>query len=224
MQVGIVTGLQAEADAFCAGAGETVHDLPFPVRLLGRSGHRIAVASAGIGKVNAATAATALVLNHQAQLLLVIGTAGKLSALAGDCFWLAEALQHDYGAARPGSFAHFSAGEWPIGEARIAAFAAMADPGTALPHARIATGDAFVECPDHSRRLTSHLAADLVDMETAAVAQVAARFGLTWAAIKATTDEANGDSAGDFQANLAAAAARSAAAADRLVGMLVNGL
>ena len=58
--------------------------------------------------------------------------------------------------------------------------------------------------------MATQLDAALVDMETAAVAQVAERFGLPWAAIKATTDEANGESAGDFSANLARAARRAA--------------
>jgi adenosylhomocysteine nucleosidase len=54
----------------------------------------------------------------------------------------------------------------------------------------------------------------LVDMETAAVAQAAERLGLPWMAIKATTDDANGESAGDFSANLARAARRAAEAAE----------
>src|SRR3546814_5770892 len=87
----------------------------------------------------------------------------------------------------------------------------MADPGLGLPHARIASGDSFVACPDAAADLAA-LGATLVDMEVGAVAQVAARLGKPWAAIKAVTDEANGASAGDFHANLvraARAAARS---------------
>ena len=49
------------------------------------------------------------------------------------------------------------------------------------------------------------------------MAQVAERLGLPWAAIKATTDEANGESAGDFSANLARAARRAADAAEAVI-------
>ena len=102
----------------------------------------------------------------------------------------------------------------------MTAFQSIADPGLGLPHARIASGDAFIECPDHACFLAEGLSADVVDMETAALAQFCARAGVPWAGIKATTDDANEGSAGDFASNLAAAARRAAAAAERLVEMM----
>jgi adenosylhomocysteine nucleosidase len=57
-------------------------------------------------------------------------------------------------------------------------------------------------------------------METAGVAQYAGHVGLPWAGIKATTDDANHDSAGDFHANLLAASERAARAMERLVALL----
>ncbi len=57
-------------------------------------------------------------------------------------------------------------------------------------------------------------------MEVGAVAQVAARLGRPWAAIKAVTDEANGDSAGDFHANLVRAARVAGQAVERLIAMI----
>jgi adenosylhomocysteine nucleosidase len=150
----------------------------------------------------------------------VVGTAGKLSTLPGDCFMITEAVQGDYGAQRPGEFVHYTAGSWPIGPAEVVHFAAHALPDIGIPSARIVSGDAFVECPDHSAGLRDRLGGDLVDMETAAVAQAAGRLGLPWAAIKATTDDANGESADDFNANLARAAALAAAALERAIALL----
>jgi adenosylhomocysteine nucleosidase len=147
-------------------------------------------------------------------MLIMSGTCGSLGAAPG-AYWLAEAVQHDYGANEPGMFRRYRAGEWPIGEAGEAHFAAMADPGLGLPHARIASGDSFVACPDAAADLADTLGATLVDMEVAAVAQVAARLGKPWAAIKAVTDEANGESAGDFHANLVRAARLAAQAGRR---------
>jgi adenosylhomocysteine nucleosidase len=95
----------------------------------------------------------------------------------------------------------------------------MPDPDLGLPHARIASGDAFVEDPALAARLVA-MGCDLVDMEVAAVAQVAQMLGLPWAAVKAPTDGADGASAGDFNANLKAAAARAARAVEALVGRL----
>jgi len=93
----------------------------------------------------------------------------------------------------------------------------MPDPGLNLPHARIASGDSFVACPDAAAGLVRDLGATLVDMEVGAVAQASMRLRKPWAAIKAVTDDANGDSAGDFHTNLVRAARIAGTAIERLV-------
>lgn len=211
----ILAALPEEADALFSGAGAPV-DGPFAARRFDGDGHRLTIATCGLGKVNAALCAGTLA--RDADLLLMTGTCGSLGARPG-AYWIAEALQHDYGANQPGLFRRYRAGEWPIGEAGEAHFVAMADPGLGLPHARIASGDSFVACPDAAADLAA-LGATLVDMEVGAVAQAAARLGKPWAAIKAVTDEANGDSAGDFHANLVRAARVAGQAVERLVAMI----
>ena len=211
----ILAALPEEGDALFADAG-VKDDSPFAVRRLTAHGHDLTIAISGLGKVNAALAAG--MLGGDADLLLMSGTCGSLGAAPG-AYWLAEAVQHDYGANEPGRFRRYRAGEWPIGEAGEAHFAAMPDPGLGLPHARIASGDSFVACPDAAADLKS-LGATLVDMEVGAVAQVAARLGKPWAAIKAVTDEANGDSAGDFHANLVRAAHSAGREIERLIAAI----
>lgn len=221
-RIAIISGVQEEADAFLPGRHERIEQHgSLSVRFVNHAGHDIAVSCCGVGKVNAAMAATLLAHVTRADMLMIIGTAGKLSGVAGDTFLIHEAVQGDYGALRSDGFTHYTAGSWPIGPAAVEAFLAWPLPLTDIPQARIVTGDAFVECPDHSLRLREGLRGDLVDMETGALAQVATRLGLPWAAIKSTTDEANGESAGDFQANLLAAARRAAAAAERAIAALV---
>lgn len=216
MRVGIIAGVEEEADAFAPGRHDRVEQHGhLSVRFVALGPHEVAITCCGVGKVNAAIAATMLATVHRAELLVIVGTAGKLSGIAGDCFLIHEAVQGDYGAQRPEGFTHYTAGSWPIGPARVEAFLAHPLPDVGLPRARIVTGDAFVECPDHSLRLREGLSGDLVDMETGALAQTAVRLGLPWAAIKATTDDANGASAGDFQANLLRAARRAAEAVER---------
>lgn len=220
-RIGIITGVQEEADAFLPGQHDSIDQHgAFNIRRLTHGGHDVAICCAGIGKVNAALVATMLAMRYQADLLMIIGTAGKLSQIAGDCFVIHQAVQGDFGAQRPDGFTHYTAGSWPIGPASIEAFHAMPLPGLDLPKVRIVTGDSFVECPDHSLRLREGLGGDLVDMETGALAQVAIRLGLPWAAIKATTDDANGASAGDFQTNLLRAARLAAAAAEQAIAAL----
>lgn len=220
MQILILAALPEEADALCPGQGGPLHLVWPPARNLTIAGHDVVVATTGIGKVNIAAAAAQLHAGLGADLLLTLGTAGKLSAIAGDCFYLARAIQHDYGARRAQDFIHYQPGAWPMGPANAEPYQALADPGLDLPHACIASGDAFIEDPAFARHLVSALEADLVDMETAAVAQYARAVELPWAGIKATTDDANHESVGDFHANLLAASARAAESVERLLSLL----
>lgn len=220
MRIGLLAALREEADAFMPGAGETLPDGWPALRRIAAGRHEIILAATGIGKVNIATAAVRLHLQHGAELLMTMGTAGKLSAIKGDCFYLARAVQHDYGARRAESFVHYPPGAWPMGPAHVEPYRALADPGTGLPQACITSGDAFIEDAAYAAHLVAALDADVVDMETAAVAQYAVQAGLPWAGIKATTDDANHDSAGDFHANLLAASRRAGLAMEGLVTLL----
>jgi adenosylhomocysteine nucleosidase len=211
-KLAIFAALPQEADAFMAGEGEILTDAPFAIRDIGD----IVIATCGIGKVNIAAAAMMLVARYQPSLLAMTGTCGRVSEIKGDTFWIEGAVQHDYGVVRTGSFAHYQGGEWPMGPEGHPPFLAIPDPGLNLPHARIGSGDAFVACPDHAASLVLRLGIDLVDMEVAAMAQLAAKLGLPWAAIKSVTDDADGESAGDFRENLLNASARAAQAMERL--------
>ncbi len=217
MRIGIISGVKAEADAFMRDEkGKAMQLGPLDVRVLSLSGHHIRVICCGIGKVNAAIA-TALLAETRVDIMLIIGTAGKLSALPGNCFTISDAFQCDYGAWRDTGFAHYTAGSWPIGPAKLRPFTAAQTPDIGLPSARIVSGDSFIESAARGAAMQKFFGADLIDMETAAMAQVAARFRLPWAAIKAVTDHADGKSEGDFQRNLAQAAEMAAEAMQRLI-------
>lgn len=220
--IGIVTGLAEEADAIAPGLGEAVVVQGIAVRRVEIGRVPVAIACAGIGKVAAATAATLLAMHFDATLLMVVGTAGALADdVGGAPHWLSGAIQHDYGAARPDRFAHYDAGAWPIGPESVTAFKALPQPeGLGFAETVIASGDCFVECAGRAATIRDAMGARLVDMETAAVAQAASILGLPWCAIKASTDEANADSAGDFHANLGATARRAAVAAERAISLI----
>jgi len=218
----LVAALPEEADAFRPSEGRVVATKPHPLRIIDDGSTRIRIVTCGLGKVNAALA-VGLHVEAQTTLVAMIGTCGRIAPVAGDCFWISRAVQHDYGARQSSGLVHYRAGDWPMGNARDQAFAAMADPGLGLPHAGIASGDVFLECPDTASALARNLDVQLVDMEVAAVAQAAEALGLRWAAIKAVTDGADGESAGDFHANLLRAAKKAAEAAERLVQHLQPG-
>lgn len=224
--VAVITGVQDEADALLRDSPATRADSPFgAIRQLDHGGKRVSILCSGIGKVHAGAAALYMHSQFRPDLLLVIGTAGHVSERAGDCFYLRESLQADYGTLEKfgehDGFTHYNAGTWPIGPADWSPFTSYPMPDAlALPQARIATADCFVKCPERSGYLRDVLTADLVDMETAAVAQIAGMLDIPWAGIKAVTDGANSDSSGDFHANLAAAAKRAADAAADFIELI----
>lgn len=212
----LLAALAEEADAFLEGQGRIVEGEPLPVRIAETDVAQIRIVTCGLGKVNAALA-VGRYADASTFLVVMTGTCGRIGAIEGDCFWIARAIQHDYGARQAGGFVHYRAGDWPMGESRDHAFTAIWDPGLGLPHATIASGDVFLECADTAETLAQRLDVQLVDMEVAAVAQAAEALGLPWAAIKAVTDGADGESAGDFNANLKRAARKAAEAMERLI-------
>jgi adenosylhomocysteine nucleosidase len=219
-RIGIISGVSFELDAFLPGAGDTIEMSGLGVRSLAHAGKEILLACEGIGKVAAATAASVLAVAGKVDLLMVIGTAGKIGQRQERLFKITSAFEADYGARQEDRFVHYSAGVIPIGPAKLHYYQAMLTPMLDLPAARVATSDSFVESASHGAYLHANFAADLVDMETASVAHVASRRRLPWCAIKATTDEANGDSAVEFHSNLTASARLAAAAAEDLIKRL----
>lgn len=220
-RIGIVSGVAFELDAFLpAKPGDVIELAGLGVRSLSHGGKQILLACEGIGKVAAATAASVLAIAGKVDLLMVLGTAGKITHHSGQVFKIADAFEADYGARQQDRFVHYSAGVVPIGPPKLHFHQAMPTPQLDLPGARIATSDSFVESADHAAYLREHFHVDLVDMETAAVAHVAARRQLPWCAIKATTDEADADSAVNFHANLAQAARMAAEAAEAFISGL----
>jgi adenosylhomocysteine nucleosidase len=218
MQILLLAALPEEADTFCPGDGKVLDDEPMAVREVALPHVTVRIVTCGLGKVNAALAVGRYAASDT-NLVAMTGTCGRIGAVEGDAFWITRAVQHDYGARQPGGHVHYRAGDWPMGEARDQAFTAMPEPGLGLPHAAIASGDVFLECPETAQALAQKLGTLLVDMEVAAVAQAAETLGLPWCAIKAPTDTADGKSVGDFSTNLRRAARQAGQAMERLVAM-----
>ena len=212
----LIAALPEEADAFHPGFGVIVQTEPHPMRVIEHDGVQVKIITCGLGKVNAALA-VGRYADADTKLIAMNGTCGRIGDIDGDTFWIARAIQHDFGALGAGGLTPYRAGDWPMGEARDVDFLAMPDPGLGLPHANIISGDVFLECPATAKALAETLNAQLVDMEVAAIAQAAEVLGLPWCAIKAVTDGADGQSAGDFSANLKRAARKAAASMGQML-------
>jgi adenosylhomocysteine nucleosidase len=217
-RVGIISGVENELSAFLPDVPRvSANGGVLPVGHISREGKDLYLICAGIGKVAAATATTLLHARFDVDLVIVIGTAGKIGEIDGHVFNIVEAVQGDYGAQRDDGLTHYTPGALPIGQSDLQVFQAMQLADLDLPRARIATSDLFIECGVHAGKLRRALNVALVDMETAAVAQAASLVGIPWFAIKATTDDADGDSAGAFVANLDAAARAAATVVEEIL-------
>ncbi|XAH23459.1 5'-methylthioadenosine/adenosylhomocysteine nucleosidase [Xylophilus sp. GW821-FHT01B05] len=193
----------------------------------------VVLALSGIGKVAAASTATLLIERFGAARILFTGVAGGLGAQVrvGDVVVARDFVQHDMNAAP--LFPRFEVpltgvSRFPADAALTdallqAARAALADPdlvdaaerlrfGLQQPkvhHGLLASGDRFVSSHAEVAELRAALPEALaVDMESAAVAQVCAAYGLPFAAVRTVSDRADDAAHVDFPAFVTAVASR----------------
>ncbi|WP_269713610.1 5'-methylthioadenosine/S-adenosylhomocysteine nucleosidase [Caulobacter sp. NIBR2454] len=191
-------------------------------------GRPIALALAGIGKVNAAAGAAVLLDRYEAKALIFSGVAGGLNPAFGvGSVLLGERLAiHDFGLVAEGAFIPTASGEIPIGAPRLqaaelvseevrAVLAQLRDAVAPRLDASVALGslitaDYFLNCAVTRDGLHATLGADAIDMESGAVAQVAKAWGAPLYVIRTLSDQAGDDSHLSFT-QMAAMAARNSA-------------
>jgi adenosylhomocysteine nucleosidase len=174
-----------------------------------------------IGKVAAATTATALIERFGVARIVFTGVAGGLAlgVNVGDVVVADSFLQHDldaspifpkyqvplYGVDR------FAAD--PALSARLAVAAQLALPGVRLHRGLVVSGDRFVSTTAESRALQAALPLALaVEMEGAAIAQVCHDYGVAFAAVRTVSDRADDAAHGDFVRFVREVASRHSAA------------
>lgn len=169
----------------------------------------VVLCQSGIGKVNAALAAAEVIARFDPQILIVSGLAGSLRSDlgAGDVVVSSGAAHHDFDlrpllrgpGILPGmSSATFRATDELIDAAKLSCRSAL-DAREALGHGRyellvgtVASGDSLVASATRKAEITGTLPeAVCVDMETAAVAQVAHITGRDWVSIRVISDAAD---------------------------------
>lgn len=174
-----------------------------------------------IGKVAAATTATALIERFSVDRIVFTGVAGGLApgverghVVVADSF-----LQHDLDASPI-----FPKYEVPLyGASRFATDAALTQqlaqavqralPGTHVHRGLVVSGDRFVATTAESRALQAALPEALaVEMEGAAIAQVCHDYGVPFAAVRTVSDRADDEAHGDFVAFIRDVASRHSAA------------
>ena len=198
----------------------------------------VVLAQAGIGKVNAAAAATLLLSAFGARSLIFSGVAGGLNpALGVGSVLLAERLAvHDYGIVTGGAFTPTAYGVIPVG-APVLSEPEPVDAAVRAVLARLAstmqdrldarlggvvTADYFLNCPVTRDELHARLGADAIDMESGAVAVVARGWNTPLYVIRTLSDLAGEDSHQTYDQMVEAAAANSAACVAALLELLAQ--
>jgi adenosylhomocysteine nucleosidase len=185
-------------------------------------GQPVVLALSRIGKVAAATTATALIEHFKVSRMVFTGVAGGMAAgvHVGDVVVATEFLQHDFDASPI-----FPRYEVPLyGQARFRCDEALtallfeasqagltglargprgAWPDAAVHRGLIASGDRFVSGATESQALRLALqdgghAVLAVEMEGAAVAQVCFDYGVPFAAVRTISDRADDQAHVDF--------------------------
>lgn len=224
-----------------------VQHLSHPQRLMhaGRAfwrgelqGRPVVLALSGIGKVAAATTATALIERFGVARIVFTGVAGGVGegVNVGDVVVAREYLQHDMdasplfprwevpGYARSRFVCDASLSALLSGAARAYlesaegqfGFAPLDGPAPAAPRLHqglVASGDRFVCAASETQHLRSTLQAAghdvlAVEMEGAAVAQVCHDYGLPFAAVRTISDRADDTAHVDFPAFVRTVATR----------------
>ena len=170
-------------------------------------GHAVIAVLSRIGKVAAATTATALIAHFGVRQIVFTGVAGGLGpgVRVGDVVVAETFLQHDLDASPI-----FPRHEVPLyGRSRFATDPALTQrlvdtarralPAAALHRGLIISGDRFVSTTSEARALQTELPDALaVEMEGAAIAQVCHDYGVAYAAVRTISDRADDDAHGDF--------------------------
>lgn len=229
MIIGIIAGVKEEINNLCTQKAVRRHIYGIDFTIDTWEGKQVVLAHAGTGKVAAAMAASLLIAKFQAQALIVTGTAGALDGNINRTYLITTAVQHDFGVDTDGGREIYLAGVLPVPDAHGPAgfhtpeafalkFAELIGDtvgGTEIEPGIILTGDTFVQSAAMVEALKG--TASIVDMETAAVAQVANQMRIPWIAAKSTTDHADQSADADWWANLEEAAARAGEVTRRIV-------
>ncbi len=204
---------------------------------------------AGMGKVNAAVVTTLLMEHYNCRAILFSGVAGGLDPElgVGDVIIGSKLIQHDYGMTVQEKLTTYQPGHLPIhmptgklgydaeptfiekimnelAEFKLPEISAEAAGGhkrqPIITSGTILTGDQFVGCTVVRDKLHNDLSGMAVEMEGAAIAQVADRYQVPFVIIRSLSDLAGEESTMDFVKFLEETAGGAALVLRRIINIL----
>ena len=205
--IGIIGAMDVEVAALIdqleAPKTQVVSGLRFHEgRLCGRD---VVVVRGGVGKVNAAMCAEAMILRWQPALILNVGVAGALTdrfaigdvAIGRDCVQYdvdTTALGDPVGMVSTVNRVDFPCAEWAIEALLEAAERA----GLRACATRIASGDTFNDDPADKRRIVERFGAEVCDMEGCPIAQVCWINGVSFTEVRGISDATDGEHSSEY--------------------------
>lgn len=169
------------------------------------NGTETVVAVAGVGKVNAAVCAEAMILRYAPDCLINVGVAGGLSPelKIGDIAVATGVVEHDMDTSPIGDPKGFITGINMVEmrtDPRITGMIsdAVAKIGINTKRGIIASGDQFIATDTQRQTIIGNFNAIAAEMEGASIGHVCTMNGVPFAVIRAISDGANSDSHMDF--------------------------
>ena len=197
MIIGIMGAMPDEVDQLCAKL-ENVTVEPYGGVEYHKgtlAGKQVVVCCAGMGKANAAATTQVLITKFGAEKIIFSGIAGNMTSKIGigDVCIGETVVYHDAELSMIAQSAPFQT-EYHGDPALVrTALDACAACGVKAIAGKIATGDLFVGDSETKAAIEAKCAPDCVEMEGAAVSQIAAKNGVPCVILRAMSDNADED-------------------------------
>ncbi|PTX50350.1 adenosylhomocysteine nucleosidase [Melghirimyces profundicolus] len=180
-------------------------------------GIRVILAVSGIGKANAAACMQYVITTYQPDEVINIGAAGSLDDCyqVGDVVLVTESIYHDVDCTGVGENPHALPRVPRIIPSDVTVARNLdriaGELGLTCHTGRVATGDAFISDGERRKTIRKGTEAGLVEMETAAFAQIAHLNGIPFVSVRSISDNADGVAEMSFETFLAEISERNAA-------------
>lgn len=197
------------------------------------NGIDVIAAECGIGKVNAAMTTSLLLGHYECDGIIFSGVAGGLNPDLnyGEVIVADKLIQHDYGAIVNGRFVHSLAGSFPqLADDPDYDFSfSMSDEmkesirfilGDYTRFGTVLTGDVYLACDNTRNALHKRFAADAIEMEGGAIAQVCCNFHKPFVIVRVLSDLAGSDSHVDFDTFVDSSSEKAATIVTKLLPMM----
>lgn len=232
-KIGIVVAMQEEFDEIENKMRDIeikrIKDLRF---LTGKIGKKECVlVQSGVGKVHAARTTQVMIDNFELEFIINVGVAGSINdnLNIGDVVIGKHVVQHDFDITAFGHSKGYVSGigdNIKCNQEIMIKFDEMmkkiTDRDYKIKLGVVATGDIFCTDIDMKNKIRSNFDADVVDMECAAIAQVAYLNDIPFAVIRSISDTPNGENKSDYEQNLELASKRCANILEDFLDFTIN--